>query len=66
MTKSTWTFTERERRAILTALYTLLQDARTCESLNEGGMDEFSSADLTLAIEKLEETVRQTPSSSGD
>jgi hypothetical protein len=51
------TFTESERQAVLTALYVLLQDARACEALNEGGLDDFSSADVARAIEKLEEQV---------
>jgi hypothetical protein len=54
MTKSATTFTEPERQAILTALYVFLQDARACEALNEGGMEDFSSADVSRAIQKLE------------
>ena len=54
MTNQATTFTESERQAILTALYVLLQDAHACETLNEGGMDDFSSSDIARAIEKLE------------
>jgi hypothetical protein len=53
------TFTEADRRAILTALYALLEDTYACESLNEGGMEDFSRSDVIRAIEKLEALVVQ-------
>jgi hypothetical protein len=54
MTDQATTFSEPERKAILTALYVLHALLDACEVLNEGGRDDFSSSDVTRAIEKLE------------